>query len=92
MSAKASDRYARYAEAVSTIVGYPSETMVNAVMAVADAELQEREQADPLIGRLVVCANPDTGRILAAGKVTQVERVDSGMELTVVQYSALEGS
>lgn len=92
MSAKDSERYARYAEAVSTIVGYPSETMVNAVMAVADAELQEQGQPDPLIGRLVVCTNPDTGRILDAGKVTQVERVDSGMELTVVQYSALEGS
>lgn len=90
MSAKESERYARYAEAVGTIVGYPSEVMVNAVMAVADAELQEREQADPLVGRLVVCTDPGTGRILAAGKVTDVDRTRGGMELTVAQYGATE--
>lgn len=37
VSDKAAELYARYAEAVNTIVGYPSETLVKAVMAVADA-------------------------------------------------------
>lgn len=35
------ERRARYKAAVNTIVGYPSETMVNAVMAVADTEQAE---------------------------------------------------
>ncbi|MFJ9038005.1 hypothetical protein ACIRF8_15600 [Streptomyces sp. NPDC102406] len=89
---KEAARYARYAEAVSTIVGYPSETMVKAVMAVADAELQEREQPDPLAGRLVVCTDPGSSRIVAAGKVTEVNRAEGGMELTIMQYSAPEDS
>jgi hypothetical protein len=89
---KESERYARYAEAVRTIVGYPSEVMVNAVMAVADAELQEREQPDPLVGHLVVCTDPDTGRVLAAGKVTEVGHTGAGMELTIVQYGNPEES
>lgn len=82
------ERYARYAEAVSSIVGYPASTMVNAVMAVADAELQEQSQPDPLVGRLVVCTSPDTGRVLAVGKVTEVDRSGNGMRLTAVQYKA----
>jgi hypothetical protein len=90
VTGKESSRYARYAEAVGTIVGYPSETMVNAVMAAADAELQERKRSDPLLGRIVVCTDPDTGAIVAAGKVTGVNRAGGGMELTVVQYSPPE--
>ncbi|CAM5625506.1 hypothetical protein STENM36S_03964 [Streptomyces tendae] len=86
MTDKDAARYARYAEAVNTIVGYPSESMVRAVMAVADAELAEREQSDPLVGRLVACTDPATGRILAVGRVTQVDRSGSGMRLTAVQY------
>jgi hypothetical protein len=84
-------RYARYAEAVSTIVGYPSETMVRAVMAVADAELAEQEQVDPLVGRLIACADPDTGAVLAVGKVTDVDRSNGGLHLTAAQYDTLEG-
>lgn len=87
MSAKEAERYARYAEAVNTIVGYPSETMVRAVMAVADAELQE-QQPDPLVGRLMAFTDPDTGRIIAAGKVTEVKRADSGMEMTTLEAIA----
>ncbi|MYS70358.1 hypothetical protein GTY88_07910, partial [Streptomyces sp. SID5926] len=86
MTGKDAARYARYAEAVNTIVGYPSETMVRAIMAVADAELAEQQQPDPLIGRLVACSDPDTGRILAVGRVTEVDRCGSSMRLTAVQY------
>lgn len=88
MTSKEAQRYARYAEAVRSIVGYPSETMVNAVMAVADAELQERERSDPLVGRLVVCTEPTTGRVIAVGRVAEVERTDRRMDLTVVQYES----
>lgn len=42
--------------------------------------------ADPLVGRLVAFTDPDTGRVLAAGKVTAVDRVDGGMTLTVAQH------
>lgn len=41
---------------------------------------------DPLVGRLVAFTDPDTGRVLAAGKVTGVDRTDGDMTLTVVQY------
>ncbi|WP_329217254.1 hypothetical protein [Streptomyces microflavus] len=41
---------------------------------------------DPLVGRLVAFTDPDTGRVLAAGKVTAVDRADGGMTLTVAQY------
>ncbi|MEU0590003.1 hypothetical protein [Streptomyces ardesiacus] len=87
MTGKDAARYARYAEAVSSIVGYPSETMVRAVMAVADAELAERETPDPLVGRLVACADPSTGRVLAVGKVTEVDRADGSMRLTIVRHA-----
>lgn len=86
MTDKDAARYARYAEAVNTIVGYPSESMVRAVMAVADAELAEREQSDPLVGRLVAGTDPATGRILAVGKVTAVDRTGDGLRLRAVQY------
>ncbi|MFE7485452.1 hypothetical protein [Streptomyces sp. NPDC057552] len=43
---------------------------------------------DPLIGRLVACTNPDTGRVIAFGKATEVDRTDDGMTLTVAQYDA----
>ncbi|MYU24644.1 hypothetical protein [Streptomyces sp. SID8352] len=86
MTEKDAARYARYAEAVSTIVGYPSETMMRAVMAVADAELAEREMPDPLVGRLVACADPSTGRVLAVGKVTEVNRADGSMRLTAMRH------
>lgn len=41
---------------------------------------------DPLVGRLVAFTAPDTGRVLASGKVTDVDRTDDGMTLTVVQH------
>ncbi|WP_420032222.1 hypothetical protein ACN2WE_05010 [Streptomyces sp. cg28] len=81
-------RYARYAEAVSSIVGYPSEAMVKAVMAVADAELKERDQPDPLVGRRLVCVSPETGRVIAAGRVTEVDRDGGGLSLALVQYES----
>ena len=84
------ERYARYAEAVSSIVGYPSATMVNAVMAVADAELREREQLDPLVGRLIVCTEPGTDKVIAAGRVTEVTRDAGGLSLTFAQYQTPE--
>ncbi|XCM28842.1 hypothetical protein ABXI76_05150 [Streptomyces parvus] len=43
---------------------------------------------DPLIGRLVALTDPDTGRVLAAGKVTGVDCADDGMTLIVAQYDA----
>ncbi|MGW6289453.1 hypothetical protein [Streptomyces sp. NPDC055107] len=43
---------------------------------------------DPLVGRLVAFTDPDTGRVLAAGKVTAVDRADGGMTLTVAQYES----
>ncbi|MFE7535181.1 hypothetical protein ACFU67_13025 [Streptomyces rhizosphaericola] len=43
---------------------------------------------DPLVGRLVALTDPDTGRVIAAGKVTDVNRTDDGMTLTVSQYDA----
>ncbi|MFI1525526.1 hypothetical protein [Streptomyces griseus] len=45
---------------------------------------------DPLVGRLVALTDPDTGRVLAAGKVTDVDRTDGGMTLTVAQYDSGE--
>ncbi|MEV4041412.1 hypothetical protein [Streptomyces sp. NPDC049744] len=90
MTDKDAARYARYAEAVNTIVGYPSESMVRAVMAVADAELAEREQSDPLAGRLVACTDPATGCVLAVGRVTEVDRSSGGMRLSVVQHDPVE--
>lgn len=91
MTDKDAARYARYAEAVNTIVGYPSESMVRAVMAVADAELAEREQSDPLVGRLVACTDPATGHVLAVGRVTEVDRSNGSLRLTAAQYDSLEG-
>ncbi|MFD3955952.1 hypothetical protein ACFWRG_31780 [Micromonospora tulbaghiae] len=41
---------------------------------------------DPLVGRLVAFTDQGTGRVLAAGKVTGVDRADDGMTLTVVQH------
>ncbi|MFJ6316097.1 hypothetical protein ACIQJW_08450 [Streptomyces californicus] len=41
---------------------------------------------DPLVGRLVACTDPATGRIIALGKVTDVDRTGDGMTLTVAQY------
>ncbi|MEV5619376.1 hypothetical protein [Streptomyces bacillaris] len=43
---------------------------------------------DPLVGRLVALTDPDTDRVIAAGKVTAVDRADDGMTLTVAQYDA----
>lgn len=62
------ERRDRYAAAVNTIVGYPSETMVNAVMAVADTEqdalraalARVRALADAIDAELG--AEPDTRR------------------------------
>ncbi|WP_416476916.1 hypothetical protein [Streptomyces sp. LKA04] len=71
---------------MNTIVGYPSETMVRAVMAVADAELAEREQPDPLVGRLIACTDPASRRVLAVGKVTEVDRTSGSLRLTATQY------
>ncbi|WP_097932530.1 MULTISPECIES: hypothetical protein [unclassified Streptomyces] len=45
---------------------------------------------DPLVGRLVALTDPDTGRVLAAGKVTDVDRADGDMTLTVVQQDPLD--
>ncbi|MFC8704070.1 hypothetical protein ACFUIV_18040 [Streptomyces anulatus] len=42
---------------------------------------------DPLIGQLIALTDPDTGRVLATGKVTDVDRADGGMTLTVVQHA-----
>ncbi|TXS40093.1 hypothetical protein [Streptomyces sp. OR43] len=84
------ERYARYAEAVNTIVGYPSATMVNAVMAVADAELQEQAQADPLVGRLVACVEPGTGSFVAMGTVADVVRSEGALTFTLTQYDTPE--
>ncbi|MEU3432382.1 hypothetical protein [Streptomyces sp. NPDC006863] len=47
---------------------------------------REEPAPDPLVGRLVAFTAPDTGRVLAAGKVTGVSRTDGGMTLTVVQH------
>lgn len=44
--AAATGRRDRFAAAVNTIVGYPSAAMVNAVMAVADAELTHQVEVD----------------------------------------------
>ncbi|MFH8867178.1 hypothetical protein [Streptomyces griseus] len=41
---------------------------------------------DPLVGRLVAFTDPGTGRVLAAGKVTDVDLTEDGMTLTVAQY------
>lgn len=45
---------------------------------------------DPLIGQLIALTDPDTGRVLAAGKVTAVDRADGDMTLTVVQQDPLD--
>ncbi|MFE9286726.1 hypothetical protein [Streptomyces olivaceus] len=86
MTSKDAARYARYAEAVSTIIGYPSKAMVRALMDVADAELAEQEQPDPLVGRLIACTDPTTGHVLAVGKVTDVDRTSGSLRLTATQY------
>ncbi|MBZ6207559.1 hypothetical protein KVH31_13725 [Streptomyces olivaceus] len=86
MTSKDAARYARYAEAVSAVIGYPSKAMVRALMGVADAELAEREQPDPLVGRLIACTDPTTGHVLAVGKVTDVDRTDGSLRLTATQY------
>ncbi|MGX1220308.1 hypothetical protein [Streptomyces ambofaciens] len=86
MTEKDAARYARYAEAVGSIVGYPSETMVRAVMAVADAELDEREKSDPLVGRLIACTDPATGCVLAVGRVAKVDQTGNGLRISAVQY------
>ncbi|WP_053304823.1 MULTISPECIES: hypothetical protein [Streptomyces] len=41
---------------------------------------------DPLVGRFVACTDPATGRIIAFGKVTEVDCTGAGMTLTVDQY------
>lgn len=47
---------------------------------------REEPAPNPLVGRLVALTDPDTGRVLAAGKVTDVNSTDGGMMLTVVQH------
>ncbi|MBT2426143.1 hypothetical protein J7F02_10750 [Streptomyces sp. ISL-112] len=51
-----------------------------------DCAWRAEPDPDPLVGRLVAFTDPDTGRVMAAGKVTNVDRADGGMTLTVVQY------
>lgn len=41
---------------------------------------------NPLVGRLVACVDPDTGQVLAMGKVIEVGHTEGGMTLTVVQH------
>ncbi|MDP9953175.1 MULTISPECIES: hypothetical protein [Streptomyces] len=43
-------------------------------------------ERDPLVGRLVACTDPATGKVMALGKVTEVDRTGDGMTLTVAQY------
>ncbi|MFD3740463.1 hypothetical protein [Streptomyces sp. NPDC058629] len=50
-----------------------------------DCTWRAEPDADPLVGRVVAFTDPDTGRVLTAGKVTDVDRTDGGMTLTVVQ-------
>ena len=43
-------------------------------------------EPDPLIGRLVACTDPSTGRVIAFGKVTAVDRAGDSMSLAIAQY------
>jgi hypothetical protein len=74
VTGKSAARYARYAEAVNTIVGYPSETVV-------------REQADvgPRTGSLLLCVRSATGETLAFGQVAEAASTENGLRLTLVQ-------
>ncbi|MFI7329372.1 hypothetical protein ACIBQ3_32635 [Streptomyces rubiginosohelvolus] len=49
---------------------------------------REEPDPDPLVGRLVALTDPDTVGVLAAGKVTGMDRADDGMTLTIAQYDA----
>lgn len=43
-------------------------------------------EPDPLVGCLIACTDPRTGKVIAAGTVTAVDRMDGSIELTVEQH------
>lgn len=51
---------------------------------------REEPDPDPLVGYLIACTDPRTGKVIAAGKVTEVTRTDSALNLTLAQYEPPE--
>ncbi|WP_329616497.1 hypothetical protein OG244_28625 [Streptomyces brevispora] len=49
-------------------------------------------EPDPLVGTLIACTDPRTGKVIAAGRVTDVARDQDGLSLTLAQHETPEGS